>query len=147
MGGSPRIPARTPKAIRSPRARICPVGLLSVLDRAARGRGPSSVRPPRAAIPGADTRWVELRWAARAEAVVHLDDLLLRRTRVGHLLRDGGAAILPRVRAICAAELGWDDARWSAEEAAYRALWRRCYALPEADADIDADAEPTSPSA
>lgn len=87
-----------------------------------------------AAIPGADTRWVELRWAARAEAVVHLEDLLLRRTRVGHVLAEGGATILPRVRAICAAELGWDDARWTAEESAYRALWRRCYALPAADA-------------
>ncbi len=75
--------------------------------------------------------WAELRWAARAEGVVHLDDLLLRRVRLGLLLREGGAAYLERIRAICQPELGWNDARWRAEAAAYRALWRRCYSLPE----------------
>jgi glycerol-3-phosphate dehydrogenase len=85
-----------------------------------------------AAIPGTQTLWAELRWAARAEAVCHLDDLLLRRVRLGLLLPQGGAA-LTRVRAICQPELGWDDARWQAEEAAYRALWREHYSLPPAD--------------
>ncbi len=84
-----------------------------------------------AEIPGARVLWAELRWAARAEAVVHLDDLLLRRVRLGLLLPHGGEAILPQVRAICQAELGWDDDRWNAEEAAYLALWRRCYSLPD----------------
>ncbi len=84
-----------------------------------------------APIPGTTTLWAELRWAARCEAVQHLDDLLLRRTRLGLLLPDGAAQILPAVRAICQAELGWDDARWQAEEEAYRTLWRRCYSLPD----------------
>jgi len=75
--------------------------------------------------------WAELRWAARAEAVVHLDDLLLRRVRLGLLLPQGGAALLPRVRAICQGELGWDDARWEEEAAAYRALWQSCYSVPD----------------
>ena len=74
--------------------------------------------------------WAELRWACRAEDVVHLDDLLLRRTRLGLLLRDGGAEILPRVGDIARAELGWDDARWRAEADRYRALIARCYSLP-----------------
>ncbi len=82
-------------------------------------------------IPGTATLWAELRWAARAEAVLHLDDLLLRRTRLGLLLPQGAGALLPTVRAICQAELNWDDARWEAEEAAYRTLWQRCYSLPE----------------
>jgi glycerol-3-phosphate dehydrogenase len=82
-------------------------------------------------IPGTTTLWAELRWAARAEAVVHLDDLLLRRVRLGLLLPEGGAAIMSRIRWICQGELGWDDARWAAEEAAYRALWQRCYSLPD----------------
>jgi glycerol-3-phosphate dehydrogenase len=86
-----------------------------------------------AAIPGSQTLWAELRWAARAEAVVHLEDLLLRRTRLGLLLPQGGAAHLPRIRAICQGELGWDDDRWAAEEAAYRALVRACYSIPEQD--------------
>jgi glycerol-3-phosphate dehydrogenase len=83
------------------------------------------------AIPGTQALWAELRWAARAEAVLHLDDLLLRRVRLGLLLPQGGKAHLPRIRAICQTELGWDDARWQAEEAAYQALWQRCYSVPE----------------
>jgi glycerol-3-phosphate dehydrogenase len=90
--------------------------------------GPGEMEP----IPGTQSLWAELRWAARSEAVVHLDDLLLRRVRLGHLLPKGGADLLPRIRAICQPELGWDDARWAQEEAAYLALWRRAYSLPAA---------------
>ena len=81
-------------------------------------------------IVGTETMWVELRWAARNEAVIHLEDLLLRRTRLGLLMRGGGAEILPRIRAICQAELGWNDARWEAEQAAYLSLWHKHYSLP-----------------
>ncbi|MCA9975108.1 MAG: hypothetical protein KC413_05135, partial [Anaerolineales bacterium] len=88
-------------------------------------------------IPHTKTVWAELRWAARAEGAAHLDDLLLRRTRLGILVKEGGAALLPRIRAICQPELGWDDARWAAEEAAYRALVRCCYALPPRDSIPD----------
>jgi len=85
-----------------------------------------------AIIPGTETAWAELRWAARAEAVSHLEDLLLRRVRLGILLPEGGAALLPRIRAICQEELGWDDGRWQSEEDAYLALVRGCYSVPEA---------------
>jgi glycerol-3-phosphate dehydrogenase len=84
-------------------------------------------------IPGTETAWAELRWAARCEAVQHLDDLLLRRTRLGLLLRDGGTAHLDRIRAICQPELGWDDARWAHEDAAYRAHWTLHHGLPHED--------------
>jgi glycerol-3-phosphate dehydrogenase len=82
-------------------------------------------------IPGTQILWAELRWAARAEGVVHLEDLLLRRVRLGLLLPGGGGALLPQIRAICLAELGWNDARWQREESAYLALWQACYSLPE----------------
>ncbi len=81
-------------------------------------------------IDGTETLWAELRWAARHEAVYRLEDLMLRRTRLGLLLAQGGAAILPRVRAMCQQELGWDDARWEKEETDYRALWAAHYAPP-----------------
>lgn len=81
-------------------------------------------------IPGTETMWAELRWAARAEAVLHLEDLLLRRTRLGLLLREGGAPLMNRIRAICQPELGWNDARWESEQSAYLALWQRHYGLP-----------------
>jgi glycerol-3-phosphate dehydrogenase len=82
-------------------------------------------------IPATQSLWAELRWAARAEGVVHLEDLLLRRVRLGHLLPQGGAALLPRIRDICQPELGWDDARWRREEAAYLDLWQSAYGLPD----------------
>jgi glycerol-3-phosphate dehydrogenase len=81
-------------------------------------------------IASTDVLWAELRWAARAEAVLHIEDLLLRRTRLGLLLRDGGAELLPRVRSICQPELGWTDAQWESEEAAYRQVVERYYSLP-----------------
>ena len=62
--------------------------------------------------------------------VLHLDDLLLRRTRIGLLLADGAAHELPRIRALCQPRLGWDDARWKHEEQDYLELWRRSYSLP-----------------
>jgi len=82
-------------------------------------------------IPGTRVMWAELRWAARSEGVVHLDDLLLRRVRLGLMLREGATALLPQIRSICQVELGWDDERWHAEVSAYRALWQRCYSLPD----------------
>ncbi|HEY0063521.1 MAG TPA: glycerol-3-phosphate dehydrogenase/oxidase [Telluria sp.] len=81
-------------------------------------------------IPGTETFWAELRWAARAEAVLHLEDLMLRRTRLGLQLREGGAAQLTRIRAICQSELGWSDAHWTQSQGAYLALWKSNYSLP-----------------
>ncbi|WP_216822120.1 glycerol-3-phosphate dehydrogenase C-terminal domain-containing protein, partial [Klebsiella pneumoniae] len=72
----------------------------------------------------------ELASAAGAEMGLHLEDLLLRRTRLGLLLPGGGAAYLPRIRALCQARLGWDDPRWEREQQAYLDLWRRHYSLP-----------------
>ncbi|MGH8505637.1 MAG: glycerol-3-phosphate dehydrogenase/oxidase [Stenotrophobium sp.] len=72
--------------------------------------------------------WAELRWAARHEQVVHLDDLLMRRTRIGLVMAGGGREILPRVNEICREELGWDDARWAIEEARYLDRWQRLHA-------------------
>jgi glycerol-3-phosphate dehydrogenase len=83
-------------------------------------------------IPGTETVWAELRWAARAEAVQHLEDLLLRRTRLGLLLREGGRQHLDRIRAICQGELGWNDQRWDAEATAYLALCKNHYSVPAA---------------
>ncbi|HDL42369.1 MAG TPA: glycerol-3-phosphate dehydrogenase/oxidase [Actinobacteria bacterium] len=86
--------------------------------------------------PIADTPWLwaELRRAAGNEAVMHLDDLLLRRVRVGLLLEGGGVEILPRVKEICAEELGWDDARWDVEMSTYLETWDRAYRPPAPEA-------------
>ncbi len=97
-------------------------------------------------IAGTETHWAELRWTARTEAVMHLEDLLLRRTRLGLQLRAGGAGILPRIRAICQPELGWSDQRWDAEQTAYLALWSRHYDLPPRAQIPDWRAAPTAAS-
>ncbi len=81
-------------------------------------------------VPGTNSLWAELRWAARAEGVIHLDDLLLRRVRLGLLLPHGAAPMLERIRAIVQPELGWDDARWETEATAYSDLWARAYGVP-----------------
>ncbi len=81
-------------------------------------------------IPGTTTLWAELRWGARAEGVVHLDDLMMRRVRLGILLPGGGQSHLPRIRTICQPELGWGDARWQEEEEAYLHLWQAHYRPP-----------------
>jgi glycerol-3-phosphate dehydrogenase len=81
-------------------------------------------------IPGTRTLWAELRWVAR-ESVVHLDDLLLRRVRLGLLLPDGGKAHLATIRQLCQRELGWTDERWEEEERSYLSLIRTHYSLPD----------------
>ena len=80
-------------------------------------------------IPMTPYIWAELCQAAHAEGVVHLDDLLLRRVRLGLLLPNGGIDLLPRVRALVQSELGWDAARWEKEVSEYTELWNTSYRL------------------
>ncbi len=76
--------------------------------------------------------WSELRWAARTGAAEHLDDLLLRRLRVGLQLSNGAAAEMPRIRAIVQPEMGWSDEQWEHEEMRYRSIYRKAYSpIPE----------------
>jgi len=78
-------------------------------------------------IPNQPNPWAEIRWAAQHEQVHHLDDLLLRRVRLGMLQPEGGAGLLPRIRQMVQPALGWDDARWDAEQARYLKIWKRHY--------------------
>jgi glycerol-3-phosphate dehydrogenase len=71
--------------------------------------------------------WAELRWAARSEGVIHLDDLLLRRLRIGMTLPEGGSSHMQRIRSLVQDELGWDNSRWEQEELAYYQRWGQCY--------------------
>ncbi|MDT9001483.1 glycerol-3-phosphate dehydrogenase/oxidase [Paucibacter sp. APW11] len=77
--------------------------------------------------------WGELRHACRSEAVEHLDDLLLRRSRLGLLMPEGAAELLPRLRLLCAEELHWSDSRWALEAQRYQDCIRRCYGVPPED--------------
>ncbi len=81
-------------------------------------------------IAGTNTLWLELAVAAQHEAVVHLDDLLLRRTRLGLLLPRGGLDHLARLRALCEPHLNWGDAVWRTEIERYDRLIAAHYSLP-----------------
>jgi glycerol-3-phosphate dehydrogenase len=81
-------------------------------------------------IDGTPYALAELRYGARCEMVEHLDDLLLRRTRLGNLLAAGGEAIMDDVKQVCCEELGWDEARWREERERYERIWRAHYAPP-----------------
>lgn len=61
------------------------------------------------------------------EWVVHLDDLLLRRTRVGILTRNGGLDQVNRLKADLKDVLSWDDEQWDMEIERYRKIWQSGY--------------------
>ena len=83
-------------------------------------------------VTDSNTIWAEIRFAARYEQVIHLDDLLLRRTRLGLILPHG--AMIPlisaRLKQLCQQELGWNEQKWQQEVSRYKALWQRYYHLP-----------------
>ena len=81
-------------------------------------------------VAGTPTTWAEVRWSARCEGITSLDDLMLRRTRLGLLLPRGGQQVLDGVRSICAEELGWTPERWRSEVSAYTGLIRSCHGVP-----------------
>jgi glycerol-3-phosphate dehydrogenase len=92
--------------------------------------------PPGEICPGRPVKAPPGQWqgdiahAAAHEGVHHLSDLLLRRTRLGILLPQGGRAILNEVGSICSPLLGWDEQRWNQEQKAYLKLWDRFYSPP-----------------
>ena len=88
-------------------------------------------------VTDSNTIWAEIRFTARYEQVVHLDDLLLRRTRLGLILPHGAMTplISARIEQICQQELGWDEQKWQQEVSRYQELWQRYYHLPTERSD------------
>jgi len=74
--------------------------------------------------------WSELIWSVRFEQVHHLDDLLLRRTRLGNVLPQGARELLPQIKALCSPYLSWSELKWQQEISRYLALWQNSYSLP-----------------
>ncbi len=71
--------------------------------------------------------WAELPFNARHGMVEHLDDLLLRRTRLGLLLTNGGSQHFEKIRALVQLELGWTDLTWQAELTRYKQIYSQAY--------------------
>jgi len=68
----------------------------------------------------------ELTWACREDAL-GLEDLLLRRTRVGLLEPKGGQRIKQRIKRSVAAAMGWSDDAWEEQWERYVRLWDRVH--------------------
>ncbi|MDQ1335751.1 MAG: glycerol-3-phosphate dehydrogenase [Thermodesulfobacteriota bacterium] len=99
----------------------------SAAEEVIRRAAPEDLEP----IPGTNTLWAELPFAAEHEQIRHLSDLLLRRVRIGLLAPTGGARYLDRIERLCDPVLPWDEARWKMERDAYLDLWKRSYGVPE----------------
>jgi len=82
-------------------------------------------------IGSTDTLWAELSWSCQYESIQHLDDLLLRRTRIGLLLENGAELEFHRIKYICQKYLAWDDAAWASELKRYQSIIKKHYSLPE----------------
>lgn len=92
------------------------------------GAAISQLGDERESISGTPYCWAELRHALRHEQVMHLADLLMRRTRISLVMAQGGAALLPRLKILCQQELGWNGERWQQEEKNYLDEWQRRHA-------------------
>jgi glycerol-3-phosphate dehydrogenase len=88
-----------------------------------------SMSPPEdlTCIDGLNIHWAELAFNARFGMVEHLDDLLLRRTRLGLLLPDGGMGVMEKVRDLTQAELPWTDEKWHDEISRYLEIYGQGY--------------------
>ena len=78
-------------------------------------------------IAGLPNVWAELKQVTKSGYVEHLDDLLLRRVRLGLLLPEGGSAELPRIKNLVQEDLGWDELRWNQEVDRYNQIYQNYY--------------------
>lgn len=90
----------------------------------------SAPQRERTRIPGTSTCLAQVRWALQHEAVVHLDDLMLRRTRLGLLLTNGGEEWLNEIGTLFREVRGWADPHWASEKNRYRDIIRTYYTVP-----------------
>jgi glycerol-3-phosphate dehydrogenase len=82
-------------------------------------------------IEGTPYLWAELVWSAKNEGIEHLDDLLLRRFRLGILLPDGVTSLLSRLRPLIQSSLGWGDGRWFDEIGRFERIREIAHAIPD----------------
>ena len=81
----------------------------------------------------------EVAYGVSHEGALHLEDLLLHRTRLNYEVPDRGLAALPEIAAVAAEILGWDDATRDAEIASYTARAEAEAAAEQAPDDASAE--------
>ena len=78
-------------------------------------------------VEGLNPYWAELPYNARYGMVEHLDDLMLRRTRLGMLLQDGGLNLLEEVKQLTQPALPWTEEKWQFEITRYQDIYQKAY--------------------
>jgi glycerol-3-phosphate dehydrogenase len=58
---------------------------------------------------------------------MHLDDLMLRRTRLGLVLPQGGLSCIEQMQKEVGPALGWSSEKWTQEIQRYEDIWNRAY--------------------
>lgn len=81
-------------------------------------------------LPGQTITPLEIYYAAQNEEVVHLDDLLLRRVRLGLISRSGGEQYLPVLKTRLLQIMGWSEQHWQKEVDRYQNIIQESYSLP-----------------
>lgn len=81
----------------------------------------------------------EIAYAVSHEGVLHLEDILLHRTRLNYEVSDRGLAALEEISQIAAAGLGWDEETRLAEVAAYTSRAKAEAAAEEQPDDASAE--------
>lgn len=107
--------------------------LLAAIDKQ-----PDLARPLRYAP---DYLRVEVHYAATHEAVLHLADVMLHRTRLAYEMRDGGVTATEEILDVIAPVLGWDVARCRQEAADYAKLHAAIIAAATMQDDLSAEAQ------
>ena len=77
----------------------------------------------------------ELVYAVTHEGARHLEDVLMRRTRIAMETSDGGVASAPAAAQLLAPLLGWDDATLAAEVEDYRSQVALAYRAAKGASD------------
>jgi glycerol-3-phosphate dehydrogenase len=110
---------RSPEGVALPAHFASRYGTLAPAVAAMAEEEPTLLEPVVAGLPYTGA---ELRYAAREEMAVHLDDVLARRTRASILDARAALATAERAAAIVGDELGWDHARQQEEVRRFTAL-------------------------
>jgi glycerol-3-phosphate dehydrogenase len=92
---------------------------------------PHGLGHPALPLPKGEALLDTVEWVLGNEMVVHLDDLLLRRVRLGNTMPAGAQEVLPRIKSLCQSRLGWDEPRWHAETERYLKIVAECYRVAE----------------
>ncbi|WP_083700104.1 glycerol-3-phosphate dehydrogenase/oxidase [Shewanella sp. UCD-KL12] len=75
-------------------------------------------------------QWRELEWSLQSESVAHLDDLLLRRTRLALILGEEIELYRAKLLCLCQRVLSWSDEQANSEWQRFKSIFNDSYQLP-----------------